>query len=418
MTEVVVRAARPPAVTAVARAMVERVDELAARATQSMVDSIPTYRAHRDELERSVRHTMRTFLDYGVSGVAPSELELARLRDVGRRRAEAGIPLSDVLHAFRVAARTLLSGVQEGSDKLGADAVLWFAEALFAYIDVVSTLVTNRYVESQADLLRGQEVRRREFLSDLLHGHRTGAEAVAEAASLGIELLGESRVLVIGRPDAGDELADDAEPTVEDVVAPTPVLLVRIGGDLVVLPLGPAGADAIADRLGDVLVGEGRIHPGLDGIRQSYAEGRDALAIARATGGGPVARFSGLVLDRLLRQDPALLAEFVGLTIGVVQAYDARRHTDLLHTLAVWAEEGGSPRAAAERLHVHPHTVTYRLGRVEELTRLSLSSPHDRLQLLLGLRAAKLLGNSFVPATKSPAGDSGAAPGEGVPGAG
>src|SRR5439155_13287965 len=185
-----------------------------------------------------------------------------------------------------------------------------------------------------------------------------------------------------------------------DLIAPTPVLAVRVGGDLVVLPLGPVAAEAVSARLDGALVGEGRIHPGLDGIRQSYAEAREALSIARATGTGPVARFAELVLDRMLRQDPALLAEFVGQTVGTIQAYDTRRRTDLLTTLEVWAEEGGSPTAAAERLHVHPHTVTYRLGRVEELTGLSLSSPEDRLQLLLGLRAARLLGSSFVSSTK------------------
>jgi len=111
-----------------------------------------------------------------------------------------------------------------------------------------------------------------------------------------------------------------------------------------------------------------------------------------------------------LRQDPALLADFVGQTVGTVQAYDARRRTDLLLTLEVWAAEGGSPTAAAERLHVHPHTVTYRLGRIEELTGLSLSAPDDRLQLLLGLRAARLLGSSFVSSTKLHAGDSGRPP--------
>jgi sugar diacid utilization regulator len=273
-------------------------------------------------------------------------------------------------------------------------------------------LVTDRYAETQADLLRAQEARRREFLSDLLHGHRRGAEALADAASLGIELLGESRVLVAGRRDPGHDLDDDAEKRVEDLFAPTPVLTVRIAGDLVVLPLGPADPSAVVEELGDVLVGDGRIHPGLDGIRNRSAEAREALSIARATGAGPVARFNELVLDRLLRQDPALLAEFVAQVVGVIQSYDARRRTDLLRTLEVWAAEGGRPTAAAEVLHVHPHTVTYRLGRVEELTGLSLSSPDHRLQILLGLRALRLLGSSFVSSSKAAREHSGPEPGE------
>jgi hypothetical protein len=403
---------RPEGVEGAARTILENLDVYADRATSQVLGGIPSYQSEADELARSVRYTMRAFLDFATSGVPPSENELTRLGDVGRRRAESRIPLADVLHAFRVSARTVLAALSESHADMPSAAVLWLAEALMAYIDVVSTLVTNRYVETQADLLRAEEVRRREFLSDLLHGHRSGAEALAEAATLGVELLGESRVLVVGTPSTADDLSAEAEKRVEELIAPTPVLNVRIGGDLVILPLGPVDPSEVAGAVGDVLVGEGRIHSGLEGIRASYAEAREALSIARATGAGPVARFHDLVLDRLLRQDPALLAEFVGQTVGPLQAYDARRHTDLLQTLEVWAQENGSPTAAAERLHVHPHTVSYRLGRIEELTALSLSAPDERQKLLLGLRALRLLGHSFVSMAKMVRDDSGARPGD------
>jgi hypothetical protein len=272
--ELGVRRSRPPAVADAAQRILGDVEELSRQATATVLESIPSYRDHEDELARSAIHTMRTFLDYAISGIPPGELELARLQDVGRRRAEGRIPIADVLGAYRVSARTILGALAGTSSTLTPEAVLWLAEALFAYIDMVSRLVTDRYAETQADLLRAQEARRREFLSDLLHGHRRGAEALADAASLGIELLGESRVLVAGRRDPGHDLDDDAEKRVEDLLAPTPVLTVRIAGDLVVLPLGPADPSAVVEELGDVLVGDGRIHPGLDGIRNSYAERR------------------------------------------------------------------------------------------------------------------------------------------------
>jgi len=403
---------RPPGVAVAAEKLLENLDTWAARATEIVLGAIPSYREHEEELERSVRYTMRTFVDYAHSGVAPTEVHLARLGDVGRRRAESRIPLADVLHAFRVSARTLLSGLATGPDGLSAETVLWVAEALFGYIDTVSNRVTHRYIEAQADLLRAEDARRREFFSDLVHGYRSPADALTEASALGIELLGESRVMVIGPADSDVDLPDAADRQVEEAFAPTPVLSVRIGGDLVVLPLGPADPEIVADRVDGVVVGEGRIHPGLEGIRQSYAEARESLAIARATGAGPVARFLDLVLDRLLRQDPALLAEFVAQTVGAVQAYDSRRATGLLETLNVWAEEGGSPTAAAERLRVHPHTIAYRLSRIEELTGLSLARPGERMQLLLGLRASRLHQGSFVSPTKSAPVISPANPGE------
>src|SRR5439155_25364966 len=109
-------------------------------------------REHGQELERSVRYPMRPFVRYAHSGVAPTEVQLTRLGDVGRRRAESRIPLADVLHAFRVSARTLLSGFATGPDGLSAEAVLWLAEALFGYIDTVSNRGNNRYLRARADV--------------------------------------------------------------------------------------------------------------------------------------------------------------------------------------------------------------------------------------------------------------------------
>ena len=80
---------RPAGVGPAAERLLESLDTWAARATQTVVAAIPSYRDHADELERSVRFTMRTFVDYASSGVPPGEAQLAQLGDVGRRRAEA-----------------------------------------------------------------------------------------------------------------------------------------------------------------------------------------------------------------------------------------------------------------------------------------------------------------------------------------
>lgn len=73
-------------------------------------------------------------------------------------------------------------------------------------------------------------------------------------------------------------------------------------------------------------------------------------------------------------------------TLGEVRRYDRERQTAMVKTLRAYLDHGGSTKAAANALSVHPHTVQYRLGRLEQLSGLRLSAPQERLTLELCLR--------------------------------
>ncbi|MBV9721200.1 MAG: helix-turn-helix domain-containing protein, partial [Mycobacterium sp.] len=61
----------------------------------------------------------------------------------------------------------------------------------------------------------------------------------------------------------------------------------------------------------------------------------------------------------------------------------------LTQTLGVYLDSFGDIPAAAEKLHVHPNTVRYRVRRIEKLLSTSLANPDVRLLLSLGLRATE-----------------------------
>lgn len=71
--------------------------------------------------------------------------------------------------------------------------------------------------------------------------------------------------------------------------------------------------------------------------------------------------------------------------IAPLQAYDARRNSNLLRTLRVYFATGANASEAAERLFLHRNSMLYRLARIEELTGLDLKDPRARLALQLGL---------------------------------
>ena len=61
----------------------------------------------------------------------------------------------------------------------------------------------------------------------------------------------------------------------------------------------------------------------------------------------------------------------------------------LAETLGAYIDGFGDIAAVAQRLHVHPNTVRYRVRRIEKLLSTSLADPDDRLVLALGLRATE-----------------------------
>ncbi|MGD9620222.1 MAG: PucR family transcriptional regulator [Mycolicibacterium sp.] len=61
----------------------------------------------------------------------------------------------------------------------------------------------------------------------------------------------------------------------------------------------------------------------------------------------------------------------------------------LANTLRTYLDRFGDVAATAEKLHVHPNTVRYRIRRIEKLLATSLDDADERLVLALGLRAAQ-----------------------------
>jgi sugar diacid utilization regulator len=107
------------------------------------------------------------------------------------------------------------------------------------------------------------------------------------------------------------------------------------------------------------------------------------LALGRVGHGASMADlgFIGLVLG-----DGRDVAGFVQRTIGPLLAYDARRGTELVHTLEQFFATGASPIRTKDSLHVHVNTVTQRLDRIGRLIGPDWSEPERSLEVQLALR--------------------------------
>ncbi|MBO0877344.1 MAG: helix-turn-helix domain-containing protein [Pseudonocardia sp.] len=139
---------------------------------------------------------------------------------------------------------------------------------------------------------------------------------------------------------------------------------------------------AVARRLGPAAVGIGNpCHTAAD-IARSYAEARRALAATQRMGaGGGVTAFADLGIHQLLLRVPdvAEVRAFAEEVMGPLLEEERTSGMEYLATLSVYFNENSSPRRTAQRLHVHPNTVNYRIRRVEEITGLSFDVHRDRL---------------------------------------
>ena len=118
-------------------------------------------------------HKVRQMLESLARRVPPTEEDLQLNADAAARRFHQGVPLPAVLRAYRLRGRTVWSELQDCADRDDPghlSALLQLAGALMEYMDLMSSAVTQAYLEEQSGLRRSRSVLPREVLESLLSG--------------------------------------------------------------------------------------------------------------------------------------------------------------------------------------------------------------------------------------------------------
>ncbi|WP_449279793.1 PucR family transcriptional regulator [Leucobacter sp. GX0328] len=240
-----------------------------------------------------------------------------------------------------------------------------------------------------SQLRLGIEYRRRfgaELLNQMLDGKADSAEAARALEDAGIDLA--QAVLVAARNEQRPERL--AELHVRLWQAESPHLTIRRGEtSFVVLPAEPRMLDALGHAVGDAgcagasnpIGSIGRLVRAREeaGWALRAAEGRNARWVAYAD--------TSLELGPRGPEEARLLIDRV---LGPVLG-NAGGPAELMATLEAFLEHGRSWRATAETLHLHRHTVMYRIRKIEELTGHDLSETGDLARLWLAVQAYRQL---------------------------
>lgn len=396
------------AVAEIVSRFLTRLDEVVERSGDAIWRVVPSYGREGgpslEEVQSAVRGNVSTLAHVLSEGREIRNAELESIQKVGAQRAEAAIPLDDVLHAYRTVSRVcwiVLSEECRNFDGDALEAAIELADAVLKYTDQISTAVADAYSRAQRAIVREQEGARREFLADLLYGSETSPEEMLNRAHTFGYDLSLSYIALVGigpGKDAHKEArVSSAAANVVSEGGAEPIVLQKSEQTIALLPSDPTDdplpvPEKLAAELGDGWrFGMGGPELGLEGIRRAYLEAREALEIGNALGvDGSIYRFDDLLLYHFLRAERGLIDRFVDQMLQPLIEYDEQRNGELIGTLEAFFTTNGSVKAAGELLFAHPHTISYRIKQVEKLTGWSLRNPEDKLRLQLALRAYRL----------------------------
>src|SRR5918995_2195338 len=120
---------------------------------------------------------------------APTDAELEQAAAIGRERAEQGLTVDAVLHAYRISISAVWSRFGEVARERGADvaSVLAFSETLWLWADAVMDIVASAHREVELEQAREEQQRRDAFVLALLTGTLSAAELRRDSATHGLD---------------------------------------------------------------------------------------------------------------------------------------------------------------------------------------------------------------------------------------
>lgn len=375
-----------------APAVIERLPQLLEEVSSQLGKQWPDYAnfiieereevvvAARTFIQRLIRLAERDLSELSVAWDGGAEQPV--FEEIGRVQWRQGHDLTSLLSAYQVGARAAWHHVAEVALSMGTapDEFASLAEAVFVFIDQLSSASARGYVLEQSGAAAARE-RMRDELAELLLSDRSDSASVrAAAARVGWTLPREAAVVLIEQDNAvGRALLDRLDDS---------NLHIRRQGRLGAIVPDPAGPRR-RERLTSALRGAEAVvghSVSLDKLPASMgvAEIAATLRRSRVLVDDPV--FVDEHLDAIIvHRDARLLEALRRQHLAPLADLSPSARERLCETLASWLRHLGDRRATAEELHIHPQTVRYRLTRLREKLGSALDDPASRQSMMLAL---------------------------------
>jgi hypothetical protein len=347
------------------------LDPLVARIVARIRDEVPDFRRlPASTLAAAVRGNVGRALAALADLRPPSQAELEGAAAVGRERAEQGLTVDAVLHAYRISISGVWARFGELARERGANvgSVLAFSETLWLWGDAVMDVVATAHREVELQLAREEQQRRDAFVLAVLLGTMDVADLSRESAEHGLDPEREYlafRARAQRRPAFGPD-----------------ALVTGLDRDLVGLcSARPAPCDGAVVGIGPP--------SRLAALPGAFAMASRALQTALAFGERGVFAIEDLGLRPAILADDALGDGFCRRHLDPLRSL-GRLGAELEATLRVFFEHDMHVDDTARALHVHPNTLRHRLRRFEEASGASLRRTEDLVEVWWALERRQL----------------------------
>lgn len=378
-------------------ALLARVEELAHAVVDAIWLEIDYYRVatgpSRSEVVASVEENMR-FIFNGLSGTS---FDTRVARELGARRAVQQVPLPAVLASYRIGCRQVWEAVVDESvlrPYLSREALVRISTRTWIAQDAFTEAMSDAYRERSAELVLTDAAERSAMVDALMEGRVVEKATVWEISQL-LRLPTAADFVVV----AADcpTLGRHAMPGIEAKLASS-----DIASSWRLLPDIQLGIVAIrnSEQSPILLRTLERAASAPVGVSPSFTDLRDTpdavryarLAMGTALDGESLVReFSDSSLALAAVSDPRIMRTVANRILAGFEDLDADDRDVLFATFRVWADEGGSARAAAKRLFCHVNTVRHRLQRIEKRSGRSVSRPRELAELCLAFEVDQQL---------------------------
>lgn len=304
-------------------------------------------------------------------------------RSTGRLRGLQGIPVEDVVEAYRAVIGCLRDAFLEEATArgVGLDTALEGVRRLWQLADSYSSELVNARQQVLIELTRRRELDRFAFVQNLLTGTYRDEELTKVCAAQGLRLEQPHYVMACssGRPPSDHQLLrtlGTAIPSDDDVMFGTVNGVIagisssppaRCPEGLTLLHLGPV---PITD------------------IPAAYAEARSLLDVALRLGRVGIVSWDEVALVSAVLNQPRLGEALVERYIAPVFA-NLPRGAELIDSVRTYIECDKNVAAAASRLSIHVNTLRYRLDRYEHTTGADLRDFTETLRIWWALTYAE-----------------------------
>lgn len=321
------------------------------------------------ELDDEVRHELAALLrpaDGQRGQCGSTDRELTALSDMGERRARQGVPVEDVLRAWRIGVETVVGygravGTRQG---IAEGHVLEFIQQVLAWSDqaMVTTARAHRRAEHAVAIRPDQG--HTDFVRDVLLGRISHSELRIRAEMYGLDPAAD---YVAVRACLGEDIAHCR---LERILGLRDSVRDRTG--LVAIVDGDAAGflSAAPPNCSDSVVGFGPSRP-LERLSESYRSAARALVTAQACGLRGAYDMASLGLRPAIVLDVEVGELLRARYLEPLAA--ASSEAELIATLRMYLACGMHVERTATRLFVHQNTVRYRIARFAELTGKDLS---------------------------------------------